>query len=69
MVKALGHPEDLSWIEDVMWAMPREATLEEIEKVREMLLSWKGAFQCGPEDAGGTDVGTHKIDTGDHPPI
>ena len=69
MVKALGDQEDLSWKEDVVQAMPTEAAPEEMDKVREMLLRRKGAFQCGPEDTGGTDVVTYRIETGDNLPI
>ena len=61
MVNAVGDNEHLSWKEDVVQAMPTEAAPEEMDKVREMLLRRKGAFQCGPEYTGGTDEVTHRL--------
>ena len=69
MIKAVGDPEDLSLIEDMVQAMPREAILEKMDQVREMLLRGKGALRCGPEDTGEMVEVTQTMDTGEHPPI
>ena len=58
-----------NWVEAVVTAMPKEATPEEWEQVKSMLCRRKQAFKNDPTDTGCTEVVTHKIDTGDHPPI
>ena len=58
-----------NWVEAVVTAMPTEGTPEEREQVKSMLCRRKQAFQNDPTDTGCTEVVTHKIDTGDHPPI
>ena len=69
MVRGEESPgeRDESWITEIVAAMPAEATASERQKVSHMLHRMQAAFQAGPGDTGGTDVVTHKIDTGDHP--
>ena len=71
MVRGEESPEerDESWIAEIVAAMPTEATASERQKVSRMLHRMRAAFQAGPGDTGETDVVTHKIDTGDNPPI
>lgn len=39
------------------------------ERLREILIKYSSVFSKGEWDLGWTDIVTHRIDTGDHPPI
>ena len=71
MVRGEESPKerDESLVREIVAAMPAEATASEQQKVSHMLHWMQAAFQAGPGDTGGTDMVTHKIDTGDHQPI